>query len=157
RRSPMPGSPKRLGGVEMASSPAKVFDGRAGPRIARRLTRLHDLPMLDTALGSRIAVMSQYLFKNFAMLDPEHDELRYGHELLVEADGTREVAEKPICARRAAIVDGGGRPLMRGLIDSHVHVVLSEVSTPRLENVPLTLMTARAAVLMRGMLDRGFT
>ena len=26
-----------------------------------------------------------------------------------------------------------------------------------LENVPLTLMTARAAGLMRGMLDRGFT
>ena len=46
---------------------------------------------------------------------------------------------------------------MPGLIDSHVHVVLSEVSIPRLENVPLTLMTARAAVLMRGMLDRGFT
>jgi len=46
---------------------------------------------------------------------------------------------------------------MPGLIDSHVHVVLSEVSLPRLENMPLTLMTARAAVLMRNMLDRGFT
>ena len=46
---------------------------------------------------------------------------------------------------------------MPGLIDSHVHVVLSEVMIRNLENVPLTLMTARAAELMRGMLDRGFT
>jgi imidazolonepropionase-like amidohydrolase len=46
---------------------------------------------------------------------------------------------------------------MPGLIDSHVHVVLSEVVIRNLENVPLTLMTARAADLMRKMLDRGFT
>src|SRR3546814_20655254 len=46
---------------------------------------------------------------------------------------------------------------MPGLIDSHVHVVLSEVFLRTLENVPLTLMTARSMGLMRAMLDRGFT
>ena len=91
------------------------------------------------------------------MLDPEHDELRGGHELLVEGDRIKEVSSKPIKAPSAGVIDCGGRTLMPGLIDSHVHVVLSEVSIPRLENVPLTLMTARAAQLMRGMLDRGFT
>src|SRR5499425_963152 len=101
--------------------------------------------------------MTQFLFKNFQMLDPEHDELRGGHELVVEGERIREVAAKPIKAPAAEAIDCGGRTLMPGLIDSHVHVVLSEVSIPRLENVPLTLMTARAAVLMRGMLDRGFT
>jgi imidazolonepropionase-like amidohydrolase len=35
--------------------------------------------------------------------------------------------------------------------------VLSEVMIRNMESVPLTLMTARAAELMRGMLDRGFT
>ena len=101
--------------------------------------------------------MPQFLFKNFQMLDPEHDELRGGYELLVEGERIRDVSAKPIKAPDAAVLDCGGRTLMPGLIDSHVHVVLSEVSIPRLENVPLTLMTARAAVLMRGMLDRGFT
>src|SRR5690242_1951124 len=43
------------------------------------------------------------------------------------------------------------------LIDCHVHVFLSEVNIRNLENVPLTLMTARAADLMKGMIDRGFT
>jgi imidazolonepropionase-like amidohydrolase len=46
---------------------------------------------------------------------------------------------------------------MPGLIDCHVHVYLSEVNIRNLEHVPVTLMAARAAVLMRGMLDRGFT
>src|SRR5262249_8056141 len=91
------------------------------------------------------------------MLDPEHDELRGGHELLVEGDKIKEVSAKPIRATNAIIIDCGRRTLMPGLIDSHVHVVLSEVFIPRLENVPLTLMTARAAGLMRGMIDRGFT
>src|SRR5262244_2241891 len=105
----------------------------------------------------RGAAMPQFLFKNFQMLDPEHDELRGGHELVVEGERIRDVSAKPIRAPDATVIDCGARTLMPGLIDSHVHVVLSEVSIPRLENVPLTLMTARAAVLMRGMLDRGFT
>jgi imidazolonepropionase-like amidohydrolase len=36
-------------------------------------------------------------------------------------------------------------------------VFLSEVNIRNLENIPLTLMTARAADLMKGMIDRGFT
>ena len=101
--------------------------------------------------------MTQYHFKNFEMLDPEQGELQGGHELLVEGEEIREVSAKPIKAPGATLIDCGKRTLMPGLIDSHVHVVLSEVSIPRLEHVPLTLMTARAAVLMRNMLERGFT
>ena len=104
-----------------------------------------------------VLLVAQYLFRNFLMLDPENEELRAGHELLVEGDTIREIATRPIKAANAAVIDCGKRTLMPGLIDSHVHVVLSEVSIPRLENVPLTLMTARAACLMRAMLDRGFT
>jgi imidazolonepropionase-like amidohydrolase len=101
--------------------------------------------------------MAQVLFKNFEMLDPKVGELQGGFELLVEGDKIREVSAKPIKAAKAAVVDCGKKTLMPGLIDSHVHVVLSEVFIRQLENVPLTLMTARAADLMRGMLDRGFT
>jgi imidazolonepropionase-like amidohydrolase len=96
-------------------------------------------------------------FKNFEMLIPETGELRDGHELVVEGDTIREISARPIKLATANVIDCGGRTLMPGLIDSHVHVVLSEVSLRNLESVPLTLMTARAADLMRGMLDRGFT
>ncbi len=101
--------------------------------------------------------MTQLLFQNFELLDPEHDELRGGYQLLVEDGTIREVSDKPIKADNAAVINCGGGTLMPGLIDSHVHVTLSEVYLRRLENIPLTLMTARAIDLMRAMLDRGFT
>lgn len=101
--------------------------------------------------------MGQILFRNFRMLEPSVGELRDGHELLVEGDTIREVSTGAIRAPDAAVIDCGGRTLMPGLIDSHVHVFLSEVNIRSLEQIPLTLMTARAAKLMLGMLDRGFT
>src|ERR1700733_2981121 len=101
--------------------------------------------------------MEVYHFKNFEMIDTQAVELRGGHELVVEGDTIREVSAKPIQLAKASVIDCGGRTLMPGLIDSHVHVVLSDVVIRNLESVPLTLMTARAAELMRGMLDRGFT
>jgi imidazolonepropionase-like amidohydrolase len=104
--------------------------------------------------------MAQTLFRNFRMLDPERDELVGGCEILVEGETIREVSEKSIKsvkARDAVVIDCDGRTLMPGLIDCHAHVILSEVFIRQLENVPLTLMTARAAVAMKAMLERGFT
>ncbi len=101
--------------------------------------------------------MTQLLFRNFRMLEPEIGELQDGFGLLVEGETIREVSDKPIKANGAQVIDCGGRTLMPGLIDSHVHVFLSEVNIRFLEAVPLTLATARAVELMRGMIDRGFT
>jgi imidazolonepropionase-like amidohydrolase len=101
--------------------------------------------------------MAQTLFRNLALLDPHWDSPRGGYEVLIEGDTIREVSSKPIKARDARVVDCGRRTLMPGLIDSHVHVFLSEVYIRRLEEMPLTLMTARSAEIMRGMLARGFT
>lgn len=96
-------------------------------------------------------------FKNFALLEPGFGELRQGYELIVEGDVIRELSDKPIKSAKADVIDCGGRTLMPGLIDSHVHVFLSEVYIRTMESMPLTLMTARAVRLMKGMLDRGFT
>src|SRR5262245_17700102 len=101
--------------------------------------------------------MTQLLFKNFQLLEPEVGELQGGFELLVEGDKVKEASDKPIKAAGATAIDCGGRTMMPGLIDSHVHVTLSEVNIRFLEAIPLTLMTARAARLMLGMLNRGFT
>lgn len=101
--------------------------------------------------------MPQFLFRNLNLLDPRWSEARGGYEVLVEGDLIKEVSAKPIKAAGAGVVDCGGRTLMPGLIDCHVHVFLVEVNIRNLENVPLTLLTARAADLMKGMIDRGFT
>jgi len=112
-------------------------------------------PVHAAALGE--IHVGQLLFRNFQMLDPERDGIVGGFELLVEGDRIREVSDRPIKTDGADVIDCGGRTLMPGLIDSHVHVVLSEVFLRTLENLPLTLMTARSMGLMRNMLDRGFT
>ena len=100
---------------------------------------------------------SSVLFRNMDLLDPRWDSPRGGYEVLVEGATIKEVSNKPIKAAKADVVDCGKRVLMPGLIDCHVHVMLSEVNIRALENIPLTLMTARSAELMRGMIDRGFT
>ena len=95
--------------------------------------------------------MSQVLFRNAQLLDPTRADLADGTSVLVEGDRIREVSSRPIKAAGATVIDCGGRTLMPGLIDCHVHVFLSEVNLRYLESVPLTLMTARAAGLMRAM------
>jgi imidazolonepropionase-like amidohydrolase len=97
------------------------------------------------------------LFRNLQLLDPRFEETRGGYEVLVDGDRFAEVSDRPIASSSARVIDCGGRTLMPGLIDCHVHVYLSEVNITRLEEVPISLLAARAAPLLRAMLDRGFT
>jgi len=63
--------------------------------------------------------MTELLFRNFQLLEPEIGELQGGFELLVDGETVREVSAKPIKADKADVIDCGGRTLMPGLIDSH--------------------------------------
>lgn len=101
--------------------------------------------------------MSPTLFRNLRLLDPRWDEVRGGYEVLVEGETIREVSDGPISSGSADVVDCGGRTVMPGLIDCHAHVTLTEMNMAALEAMPVTLMTARAGVSLRAMLDRGFT
>ena len=101
--------------------------------------------------------MTSYLFTGGRLLDVRRGELLDGMHVLVEGERIAEVSDRPIRSSIATRIDLRGRVLMPGLIDCHIHVFLSEVDLARLDNVPLTLLTARAGVLMRDMLMRGFT
>src|SRR5579871_6141175 len=101
--------------------------------------------------------MTSYLFTGGQFFNPRLDALVEGVEVLVEGGYVREVSERPIKSADAVRVDLGGRTLMPGLIDAHVHIFLTEVKLALLENIPLSLLAAQASVLMRAMLMRGFT
>ena len=101
--------------------------------------------------------MDQILFRNANVVDAGVPEPREGCDVLVEGDRIREVSDRPIVSRGAIEFDVDERTLMPGLIDCHCHVILTEMGLSRLEAKPATLMTAEAAQVMRGLLDRGFT
>lgn len=97
------------------------------------------------------------LLRNLRLLEPSFGEARGGYEILIEGEKIREVSDTAISSASADIVDCGGRVVMPGLIDSHVHSMHSEVFTRKLEDIPLTLSAARGARRLKEMLDRGFT
>ncbi len=101
--------------------------------------------------------MTATLFTNLRLLDPRHDGPRDGMEVLVEGVTIREVSDRPISSAAAERVDLGGRVLMPGLIDAHVHVVAAMADLGANAAQPSSLAALRAGQIMGAMLMRGFT
>jgi imidazolonepropionase-like amidohydrolase len=101
--------------------------------------------------------MSAFIFTGGRFFDPRRDELTEGVEVLVENGTVKEVADRTMRSGSAMRVAIANRTLMPGLIDAHIHVVLTEVNLRLLDDVPLTLLAAKGSVAMRAMLLRGFT
>lgn len=100
--------------------------------------------------------MSNLIFHNMRLLDCQTGQYSEGAEVLVEADTIREVSEKPIKSD-AIRIDLGGRTLMPGLIDAHVHVVAHTMNLGTLPEFSPFWVSAKASEIMKGMLLRGFT
>ncbi len=101
--------------------------------------------------------MSLILLHNVHLLDVRSGELRPGSSVLVDGDTIREVSDRPITAGSARAIDGGGRTLMPGLIDCHVHVTFSQTQLALLADTANTALALRALPILRRMLQRGFT
>ncbi|TPG59086.1 amidohydrolase family protein [Roseomonas nepalensis] len=101
--------------------------------------------------------MTSYLFTNGGFLEPGATALRGGVEVLVEDGRVREVSDKPIASAAATRINLRGRTLMPGLVDAHVHVIAAMVNLAENAAQPSSLAMMRAALVMEGMLMRGFT
>jgi imidazolonepropionase-like amidohydrolase len=97
------------------------------------------------------------IFQNCAVLDTLRGALLPGHHVLIEGDSIREVSDRPIQLAGAVVYDLGGRTLMPGLCDAHVHVTAIEPDLSRLDELPPSYITARAINVLNSMLRRGFT
>jgi imidazolonepropionase-like amidohydrolase len=97
------------------------------------------------------------LFVNGKVLDAEAGILRDGLGVLVVNGRIAEVGAGIAAPAGARTVDLGGRTLMPGLIDCHVHVVAETLDLWSNMIAPSSLAGLRAARVMAQMLQRGFT
>jgi imidazolonepropionase-like amidohydrolase len=96
------------------------------------------------------------VFLSARIFDGESATLREGANVVVEGGIIREVSARPPAAG-ADVVDCGGRFLMPGLIDAHVHVYAAGLNIVRVAQSPVSYLAHFAAQFMRTSLDRGFT
>jgi len=101
--------------------------------------------------------MSQILFRNARVFDGSSAECPEGVDVLVEDGTIREVSDRPIAAANAVALDVGGRTLMPGMIDAHVHAYASDVNVQKIEAHGDAYRTAYAARMLGHALDCGFT
>ena len=98
------------------------------------------------------------VLRNATVLDPGAGALADGQAVVVEDGRVVEVdATAAVRGGEATVLDARGMTVMPGLIDAHVHVNAATADLGALEEWSPAYVTAHAAGILRGMLDRGFT
>jgi imidazolonepropionase-like amidohydrolase len=98
-----------------------------------------------------------YLFTGGRILDAEAGQLLDGQSVLVTGDRIAAVGSGVEAPGDTIEIALGGRTLMPGLIDCHVHVVAETLDLWSNMIAPSSLAALRAARVMNEMLMRGFT
>lgn len=98
------------------------------------------------------------VFRGARIFDGNSEILRQGLDVVV-ADGViREITDRRVEADNfAEIIECGGRVLMPGLIDAHVHVYAAGLNLTRLVQSPMSYLAHFAAQFLQSSLERGFT
>ena len=99
---------------------------------------------------------SRTLIRNARLLDVEAGSYRTGTTVLVE-DGKIAEVGADVTAAGADSIDANDRCVMPGLLDAHVHPMISSLDIGSLADEPVTLIAQRARAELEAILRRGFT
>ncbi len=98
------------------------------------------------------------LFTNVHVFDGMNEARIENASVLVEANLIKQVSAETIDAPDATVIDGGGRTLMPGMLDMHVHIsTFGPVQTQSRDGLHPYAHGALAADRAEGMLMNGFT
>jgi imidazolonepropionase-like amidohydrolase len=100
---------------------------------------------------------TRQVIRNARLFDSAAGVMRDGSSIVIEGDRVVAVTQEPIPVDDAIVIDAGGRAVLPGLIDAHVHVIASSHDLASLAQSPASLVAAESGAVMRGMLMRGFT
>jgi imidazolonepropionase-like amidohydrolase len=101
--------------------------------------------------------MTPLLLKNARIFDGTNADCPEGMYISISDGLIQEVSARPITAVGAPPIDVGGRTLMPGLIDAHLHAYCSDVSMQKIEAIGEPYRTAHAIRMLGHALDCGFT
>jgi imidazolonepropionase-like amidohydrolase len=103
---------------------------------------------------------SSTLFENVRIFDGKSAQLSAPSYVLVRGNKIQKISSTPIPTDRRAdtkLIDCGGRTLMPGLIDAHVHIMLAALPMNQMMTTDLGYLNLVASEEARNTLMRGFT
>jgi len=101
--------------------------------------------------------MTMVVLENARLFDGTSDTLREGISVAVEGRLIKEVSDRSIKSDNARRIDLGGRTLMPGLIDLHIHAYICGINSRETEMAGRAYQAAFAAKMLGHALDCGFT
>ena len=102
--------------------------------------------------------LHQTLIENVNIWDGTSDQLQIGMHVLIEGNLIKQISPSSIPGSAGAIlIDGGGRTLMPGLIDGHVHLMINADFGAIETNMDLTDLAYRVTRVAERFLMDGFT
>ena len=97
------------------------------------------------------------LIRDANVFDSASGSLVRGQQIVIEDQRIVFVGGNATQVDDARVIDAGGRVVLPGLIDAHVHVVAASHDLTALGMQPASLVVAQSSQILRGMLLRGFT
>jgi len=125
----------------------------------KKLVSILTLLTVSIVAAAQDGLPKQTLFTNVNIFNGTDNRLYENHNVLVEGYLIKSISADAIPINDdAVVIDGGGRTLMPGLIDSHVHLNMYKDGTLLdLQNTTWEEIGARAAAMATEMLAMGFT
>jgi imidazolonepropionase-like amidohydrolase len=89
--------------------------------------------LFSSAVFAADETPSQILFKNVNIFDGKSDNLVQGKDVLIQNNLIKSVGSGLAVAANVEVIDGGGRTLLPGFIETHSHLMLMGPSLPAME------------------------
>jgi imidazolonepropionase-like amidohydrolase len=112
--------------------------------------------MIVSASAVAQTATQETIFRNVRIFDSENAKLSVPTAVLVRGNKIAAVSDVTAAAN-AAVIDGGGRTLMPGLIDAHTHIMFISLPQVALLTADIGFVNLAAAKAANEMLLRGFT